>query len=579
METQFKQDDRLLKKEYFKTLFPIMFSVLGATINTLIDSILVSQRLGGNALAAVNLSMPVYLVLCTAGSLISGGASICSAREAGKENMKSAQDHYRIAFMLTAVVSLLFTFLGTVFCRPLSDVLSGGGVLADQVFSYCLVTFIGSSAFVFLYMPFSYLQLEGKTDAISVSVFIMVAVDVVLDVVFMFVFDFGLYGASAASVISSLAATIFGFIALSGKGSNYRIGVVKPEGRKLVDIMRYGSTSALGNLFDALKLLALNMIILDFAGESGSAVWAVLNTLSELSLMIVLGIPRTASPMISAYSTAKENGGIRILTKIEVRTGLVFSTVYAVMIAVFNVPIAILFGINGDLLLPLICLGISVIFSTLCCIWEKHFNSVGMIAEANLALGSRCCIMPITAAFVLAVSGMDIWLFLPLSALASAFVIAAMILVCALRSRNTDRPLSPVLLLDDHLEKENKILDISISADMDEVCDAAEKIKDFCANNDMDMKLTMKLGLAIEELLNVIIQKTPDLVSVDLRAFAVTGGTGIRIRCVGKNYDPFTDKDSDDDFLMGINIINKLAETTNHIYTLGMNIITIIFER
>ena len=74
MESSLKSDDRVLKKAYFKALFPIMFSVLGATVNALIDSAFVSQRLGSGGIAAVNLSMPIYLVICTIGSLIAGGA-------------------------------------------------------------------------------------------------------------------------------------------------------------------------------------------------------------------------------------------------------------------------------------------------------------------------------------------------------------------------------------------------------------------------------------------------------------------------------------------------------------------------
>ena len=554
-----------------------MFSVLGATINALIDSIFVSQRLGENALAAVNLSMPIYLILCTFGSLISGGASVCSAREAGQENMKAAQDYYRSAFILSTAVSVLFTVLGIVLCRPIAGMLSGSGELTEQVYEYCLVTFIGSSASVFLYLPLSYLQLEGKNRNISVSVVIMVAADIVLDILFLFVLDFGLYGASAASVISALAATVYGFIGLSHGGSNYKVGALKPDAKRLLDIIRYGSPAALGNLFDAVKLLFLNTIILMAAGEKGAAIWAVLNTLSELSLMIVSGVPRAAAPMISAYHTAKENGGIRILTALEVRTGLLLSSVFALFITLLHTPIELLFGVSSDMLFPVICLGASVILSTLCGIWEKHFNAIGMIAEANVATGARACVMPITTAIILVVSGADIWLFLPLSALASAVVIAAMVIAASARSRKTERPLSGVLLLDDRLEREHKILDFSIAANMDEACDAAEKIKDFCADNEMNMKMTIKLGLAIEELLNVIIQKTPDIVSIDLRAFALDGSTGIRIRCAGKSYDPFTDKESDDDFLMGINMIHKMADTTTHIYTLGMNIITIIF--
>ncbi len=573
---ELKQDNRLLKREYFKVLFPVMFSVLGATVNALIDSVFVSRRLGGSALAAVNLSMPVYLILCTIGSLISGGASVCSAREAGKDNMKAARDYCRDALILSAAVSVLFTVLGTIFCRPIAKMLSGGGELAEQVYSYCLVTFIGSAAVILMYLPLSYLQLEGKNRAISLTVAVMVAADIILDIFFLYVLDLGLYGASAASVFSSLAAAVCGFISLGGWRSGCRSGTAPGIGN-IGRILRYGSPAALGNLFDAVKLLLLNAIILTAAGEEGAAVWAVLNTLSELSLMIVSGVPRAAAPMISAYHTARENGGIRLLTALEIRAGLVLSVTYAAAAAALHRPIELLFGISGDMLFPIGCLGAGVILSTLCGIWEKHLGSIGRIAEANVAAGARACVMPVAAAVLLSAAGERLWLFLPLSALASAVVIAAMTAISAAGSRGTDRPLSPVLLLDDSLERENRILDFSIAADMTEACSAAEKIKDFCTGNRMDTKLTIKLGLAIEELLNVIIQKTPDIASIDLRVFALGGATGVRLRCAGKSYDPFADRDSDEDFLMGVNMIRKMADSTGHSYIFGMNIITIIF--
>ena len=53
------QDDHFLKRAFLKNLFPLMFSVLGGTINALIDSIFVSRVVGSSALAAVNLCMPI----------------------------------------------------------------------------------------------------------------------------------------------------------------------------------------------------------------------------------------------------------------------------------------------------------------------------------------------------------------------------------------------------------------------------------------------------------------------------------------------------------------------------------------
>ena len=576
MDSGLKQDNRLLKKGYFKTLFPVMFSVLGATINAVIDGILVSQKLGRTALAAVNLSMPVYFVLCTIGALIAGGAAVCSARKAGQDNMKSSQDYFHDALLLSTVISVIVTACGIIFCRSIASLLSGGD-LTEQVYEYCLITFIGTAPAIMIYIPINYLQLEGKNHSISISVILMIATDIILDLLFIYVLNMGLRGASAASVVSSLVTCIYGFIALEYKETNYHLGFTKPSRKRLRKLLKYGSPLALTNLFDAVKLFMINTIVIIAAGESGAVVWAVLNTLSELSLMIVTGVSRAGAPMISTCHTAKENSRIRILTALEVRTGMILSAIFALAISLLNRPIGVIFSVSEDLLLPLICLGISVIISTICCIWERHFNSIGLIVCANISSFARNCMLPIAAAVFLMVSGAPIWLFLPLSAAGSAAVIALLTFIEYLYHKKTSYPLSRVLLLDDHLERENKVLDFSITAEMTEVCDASDKIKAFCSTNNMDSKATMKLGLAIEELLNVIILKTPGLKSLDLRAFALDGNTGLRIHYAGKSYDPFKDNDADDDFLMGINMIKKMSEATLHIHTLGINIITIIF--
>lgn len=85
------RDNRFLRKEYLKNVFPIMFSVLGGTINALIDSVLVSRKMGSGGLAAVNVSMPVYFILCTIGALLAGGASVLSAQALGREEPKKSK--------------------------------------------------------------------------------------------------------------------------------------------------------------------------------------------------------------------------------------------------------------------------------------------------------------------------------------------------------------------------------------------------------------------------------------------------------------------------------------------------------
>ena len=313
LEEKMLRDDHFLRREYGRTLIPVMFSVLAGTINTLIDSAFVAQRIGNDALAAVNMCGPLYQLICTFGSLLAGGASILSSGEAGRDDMESSRRYYHTALLLGLAVGALATAAGLFFCAPISLLLSQGGALSGYVYDYSLATFAGLIPVVIAYIPLYYLQLEGKGKEIMIMMGIVIGTDVVLDWVFLYLFDFGMAGAAAASVLSMAASCVYGFLALQEEHSAYRL-----DGRLLGfkgtwEILKYGSPAAVGNLMDAVRLFLLNSLILLTLGTKGAAVWAVLNSLSELSLCISSGVPQVAGPMIAVFHSVKENSGIRIL--------------------------------------------------------------------------------------------------------------------------------------------------------------------------------------------------------------------------------------------------------------------------
>ena len=127
-------------------------------------------------------------------------------------------------------------------------------------------------AYLFLF----YLQLEGKTRAISVAVTIMVLTDFVLDLLFIYPLNMGLYGAAAASVISALLSAGYSFWALNKGISNYSVAFHKPDWTRTRKMIRLGSPFALGNLSDAAKLLLLNLIIGIVGGFIGGWIFGLL---------------------------------------------------------------------------------------------------------------------------------------------------------------------------------------------------------------------------------------------------------------------------------------------------------------
>ena len=498
-------------------------------------------------------------------------------RHLEEKSRKKARQVYHSALTLGCVSGVGITLVGVLICGPIAGFLGKGGALSENVYAYCLVSFLGTIPTILSYFPLFYLQLEGKVKSITNMIIIMISVDVFLDLIFLYVFELGLYGAAAASVLSILAVCIYGFYKLEEDDSNYRFSMKLLGIRETGRIIKTGSPIALGNFYDAIRLLLLNAMILAAGGTRAVAVWAVLNTMSELSLTIVSGVPQAAAPMTGVYYFARENSGIRILFKLQIQVGLLFSGIYAAALLLFHTGIENLFQIKENLLLPFLALSISIIWNVFESIWTSLMNETEKIMLANMFSAFRRILFPVV--FVWGVIACDgyLWLFLPLGSFFAVAVGISVIFWCSARSGKTERPLSTFLLLDDSLERENKILDFSISANMEEACEASEKIKEFCSNNEMNTKQTIRMGLAIEELMNILIERSPETQSFDLRAYALQGVIGIQIRCAGKRFNPFEDLQEEDDLYMGVEMLRNLAQLVKHTYALGMNTINICF--
>lgn len=138
------------------------------------------------------------------------------------------------------------------------------------------------------------------------------------------------------------------------------------------------------------------------------------------------------------------------------------------------------------------------------------------------------------------------------------------------------------LLMDMSLEKSGNVLNFSVSSVAEEICSASERITDFCAVNGMNRKKTMRVQLALEEIMTLITQINEGLeegsLKFDLRAYSLRGEDGIRIRYAGLAFNPFQSMKEDDDFYMGISMIRKMVDEIHYQRTFGVNTLQVIMR-
>lgn len=559
-----------IKRIYLKALFPNLIAVLGGTVNVFFDGILVGQRLGDLGLQGINQCMPMYLIICTVGSLIASGCMVRSAIYLGKNDKREATRIYSAGLFTGVVASLIFCILGFLFVSPVSRLLSTPETY-NYVLDYLKITLVSAPFKILGYMPIMYLRLEGKNRKNSISMIVMCILNISLDSIFLFVFDFGIKGAAWASVIATVAASLLSFVFLYTKKSNFAVGMKLPKLHDLWSIVKFGSPVAMDNLLTSLKVLFMNLILSGVGASSLITVFAIINNLFEFSTFIQLGVPQTASAMAGVFYGERDSLASKRLLRLELVTGVILAAAFGLVIVAFSDKVGLLFGSDEECSFAVLCLAVSVSFGVINNVFQGFYASCEKFGIANMITVGRSFVFIVFYFYVLRNTGDFIWLSYPLAEVTNFILFTAVSLFISKK-----KGLSKFYLLDEHLEKSGKSISFSVDCSTKDICDASEKIVEFCQNNNLNGDKAMAVSLSIEEILMIISKKSLNMQgSMDIRVLIVDGKAIIRVRSQGTRYNPIDACDDDDMEYLGVRMIMNMAENIEYQSTLGINTLII----
>lgn len=571
-----EQNENFLKKAYNKALLPCILSILSGNINILMDGILVARRLGTDALAAISLSLPVYLVLCIAGSFIVSGTAICAAEAIGKNQEEKAGVLYHMAIFWCVLVSVVITAAGLVFLHPICSFLCPDSKVLLFVRAYAGVTIAGALPKILIYIPFWFLRLDGRNSHVTVMMLVMGIGNVLLDFLFLYVFDKGVAGAAAASVFSTAAACVMGFVWLCDSKSSFSFGLcVFCDKKTWINIAKAGSPSAGNNLFQTLRVSVINALLLQYMGSEMVAAFTAVNCIAAFEESVTQGVPQAASAMLGIYSGEHDNRSAKILMARQMKSGIACSLVFGTGIIWGSGFISGAYGLEMSLRPAFIWMALGMVPALFNCVLSGYYNVSGRAVWADGIIFCRVFLMSCTSLYVLLLSGKNPWQFL----FYGEFLTIAVWFAVTGMYQGKHSSCSRFLLMDNTLEESGKVLNFSVNGDMESICDASERITGFCTDNGMLPRQTMRISLAMEETMTLITAENgQDSVEFDLRAYSLQGMIGIRIRYSGKAWNPFEHADEEDEKYIGICMIRNMAEQVVYQRTFGMNTVQIFME-
>ena len=307
--------DHFTYPRLLRFVLPAVGTMLFTSIYGIVDGLCVSNFVGKTAFAAVNLIMPLPQLLATIGFMLGTGGSAIVGITLGEGDQKKA-DRYFTMFMLAALVSVsVLAVLGIVFLRPIAVLLGAKGELLDYALRYGRILMVSLPTFALQNMFQSFFVTAEKPHLGFYFTVGAGCTNMVLDVLMVGVWGWGVEGAAIATFISQLVGGVLPVFYFINHNNTSRLHLCKTKvyGSVLRDACINGSSELMTNLSMSLVNILYNYQLLRLGGEDGVAAYGVIMYAAFLFVAVFVGYAVGSAPIVSFHYGARNHAEVHNL--------------------------------------------------------------------------------------------------------------------------------------------------------------------------------------------------------------------------------------------------------------------------
>ncbi len=338
----------LIHKKIHQYILPGVLMTVAMQLGNVVDGMIVGNILGPEAMAAIELSMPVLLLLQMPAMMLAMGGAAEAAVLLGKRKTKEAGGIFTASLLAGIGLALIFALMTPILPGILSQALAGNELMAALVKPYIAVNFAGIPILTAAIICCYFMNTDNHPQLGSALFIIANAVNLVLDFVFLKVFHLGMAGSALSTVIGYLTGMVTVLCYMRSK--NRMLRFTKPGG-SLVKYIKMaaaaGIPSAAFTLMSALKSVIINSAIVRFLGNDPMAVYSVCANAVLIAELCVGGIIGLVPNIAGILYGERDYYGIRALCKRVLTYSYLAIAVLMVIFFLFPQAIAGLFGITG----------------------------------------------------------------------------------------------------------------------------------------------------------------------------------------------------------------------------------------
>lgn len=255
---------------------PMLLGNIAQQLYNTVDSIVVGNYVGDNALAAVGSAGPILNLLIVLYIGISVGAGIMVSQYFGARNREGLSYTIGNSILLTLIATIFVAIAGTLVTRPLLQLLGTPESIIDWCASYLYILFIGGAGLAFYNILSGVLR--GLGDSVSALIYLVVAcaLNIGLDLLFVIQFDMGVSGVALATAIAQAVSAALCAVKLYRMKDlfDFKLNFMKWNKEYAMNIIRLGVPSGVTQ-----AILSMSMIVVQSLTNSFGEMFIAANVI------------------------------------------------------------------------------------------------------------------------------------------------------------------------------------------------------------------------------------------------------------------------------------------------------------
>ena len=520
----------LINKAFNQYLWASVLAVAATQIANIVDAIIVGNLIGEEGLAAVNLNKPLLQAFFSVTCLYVASSTMFAGMAIGRGDRKAADRLFSFSIGLSLLLGVLFTVSGLLCFAPLSGLLCQSETLRPLLNPFMRVTLFAAAPQLLMLTLHQFVTVDGEPKLVTRAVITGNIVNIILDIVFIKYFSWGIAGAAAATCVMYVLCILLVLPHFRRKES-LRLCRTKLRDVEVGRILSIGLPLFLSTVLLSVQYVGNNYVASRFLGDDGLYALAVCIQLLSFSMIIVTGTIRTVQPVGAILKGLDDSKGMLMLMKRSYAFMAACYVVFSLLLVLLPGQIGSLLGVSegGGLemvkkALPLFALNIvfqGLLCNMLCAF--QFYERKGLL----LLLSIMQTLMPML--FFLILRGNWIGFFVGQVVTALAVFVWGMVL------RRKDPSLCRLLLIP--MKDDTKVMDMSLEPTTTSLSEAIASLRSFLTSGGLSAHTVNVAAVCTEEFVCNIIRHG-HAGSIDLAATVNDGVVKISIHDDGAAFNP-----------------------------------------